>query len=99
MKDAQRRTDADNLKRLETLRPEFERLRTERIRAEGEIQRLTRELDAARELARAELGTDDEAAIRAMIEEARARNAAMVEDFAAALDAIDARLSELDHTP
>lgn len=98
MRDAQRRTDADGLKRLETLRPEFERLRAERIRAEGEIQRLTRELEAARELARAELGTDDEATIRAMIEDARARNAAMVEDFAAALGAIDARLAEIDRT-
>jgi glucokinase len=99
MAGARTRTDAENLKRLEGLRPEFERLKAEHIRAEGEIQRLTRELEASRELARRELGTDDEAAIGRMIEDARARNTAAVEEFADALGAIDARLKGLDRDP
>lgn len=96
MSGAPTRIDSENLRRLEGLRPEFERLRAERIRAEGEIQRLTRELEAARELAQRELGTDDETAIGRMIEDARARNTVMVEDFAGALGVIDARLAALD---
>ncbi len=99
MAGARARMDSENLKRLEELRPEFERLKAERIRAEGEIARLTRELEASRELARRELGTDDEAEIARMIEDARARNTAAVEEFAGALRAIDARLQGLERDP
>jgi len=87
--------DSDNLKRLEALRPAFERLRTERILAEGEIERLTKELEAARQLALQELGTDDEAEIARMIAAARDRNTAMVEEFATLIRDIDARLQRL----
>lgn len=95
MRSTLTRMDSESLKRLEKLRPEFERLKAERIRAEGEIARLEQELQAAREFARRELGTDDETAIRRMIEDARARNTAMVEDFAGMLGAIGARLTKL----
>lgn len=93
------RTNADTLALLERLRPAYERLRAERIRAEGEIERLTRELEAAREAARAELGTDDEGEIAVMIETARARNAALVEAFEAAVRAVEGRLATLERTP
>ena len=87
--------NADPLKRLDELRPAFERLRTERIRAEGEIERLTRELEAARAEARAAFGTDDEAEIHRVIEAERAENAALVDEFAERLRAIGARLAAL----
>jgi hypothetical protein len=86
------RPDAENLKRLEELRPAYERLRTERIRAEGEIERLARELEAARAEAQEVLGTQDEEEIRRLIEEARADNARRLDAFAAELAAIEARL-------
>jgi hypothetical protein len=89
------RTDVENLKRLEELRPAFERLTAERIRAESEIERLTRELDAARRLAREQLGTDDEDEIRRLIEDQRAENTRRVDAFASALKAIDQRLAKL----
>ncbi|WP_379136616.1 hypothetical protein [Methylobacterium sp. ID0610] len=90
--------ETEALKRLETLRPAYERLRADRIRAESDVERLTAELEAARAQAREELGTDDEAAIRAMIEETRAENARRVEAFAQALRAVQDRLDTLTET-
>ena len=61
------RVESDNLRRLEDMRATFDKLRAERIRAEGEVERLTRELEEARSLAKAELGTDDESEIQRLI--------------------------------
>ena len=88
--------DVEALRRLEALQPAYERLRADRIRAESDVERLTAELAAARAQAREELGTDDEAEIRRMIEEARAENARRVEEFAQALRAVQDRLTALD---
>jgi hypothetical protein len=88
--------DVEALRRLEALQPAYERLRADRIRAESDVERLTAELAAARAQAREELGTDDEAEIRRMIEEARAENARRVEAFAQSLRAVQDRLDALD---
>jgi hypothetical protein len=77
------------------MRAAYDRLRTERIRAEGEVERLGRELEQARAEARAAFGTDDEGEIEALIDAARARNAALVDEFASLLRGIEARLREL----
>jgi hypothetical protein len=89
------RLESDNLRRLEEMRSAFDRLRAERIRAEGEVDRLTRELEQARELAKAEFGTDDEVEIQQLIEGALAQNAKLVEEFGAALRDIETRLKQL----
>ncbi len=89
------RKDSENLQRLEELRPLYEALKAERIRAESDIERLTRELDEARQSALEQLGTDDEDEIRRMIEAARARNTEAVEAFAAMLRGIAARLEPM----
>ncbi len=89
------RLETDQLRRLEEMRKTFDKLRAERIRAEGEVERLTRELDEARALAKAELGTDDEAQIQSLIEEAQARNAKLTEEFGVALREIETRLKQL----
>ncbi|NBJ12588.1 hypothetical protein [Microvirga arsenatis] len=89
------RHETDQLRRLDEMRKTFERLRAERIRAEGEVERLMRDLEEARALALAELGTDDEAQIQALIDEAQARNAALAEEFGAALRNIETRLKQL----
>lgn len=95
MAKSRTRPGADGLSRLDELRPVFERLKAERIRAESEVERLTRELDAARRSAREAFGTDDEEEIRRMVADAEARNAAAIDDFAAALRAIEERLARL----
>ena len=89
------RRNADNLRRLEEMRATYERLRTERIRAETEVDRLAAELDFVRESARAAFGTDDEGEIGRLIEEARARNAELVAGFETHVRDIDARLKAL----
>jgi hypothetical protein len=89
------RLETDQLRRLEEMRKTFDKLRAERIRAEGEVERLSRELDEARALAKAELGTDDEVQIQSLIEEAQARNAALAEEFGVALREVETRLRQL----
>jgi hypothetical protein len=89
------RLESDNLRRLDDLRKTFDKLRAERIRAEGEVERLTRDLDEARELAKAELGTSDEVEIKNLIEAALAQNAKLVEEFGTALRDVEARLQQL----
>ena len=88
------RLETDQL-RLEEMRKTFDRLRAERIRAEGEVERLTRDLEEARALALSELGTDDAGQIQALIEDAQAKNARLAEEFDAALREVEARLKQL----
>ena len=95
MKPTAARQNGDNLRRLEEMRATYDRLRTERIRAESEVERLAAELERMRESARATFGTDDEAQIAGLIDEARARNAALVSEFAALIAAVEARLQAL----
>ena len=89
------RLETDQLRRLEEMRKTFDRLRAERIRAEGEVERLTRDLEEARALALSELSTDDEGQIQALIEDAQAKNARLAEEFGAALREVEARLKQL----
>lgn len=88
--------DKDNLRRLDELRRTYDRLRTERIRAEGEVERLGREAEQARAEAKAEFGTDDEAEIRRLIEAAQAENARLVASFGSLLADIETRLKRLE---
>jgi hypothetical protein len=90
------RLDTENARRIDAMRTAFERLRTERIRAESEVERLERELGEAREQARALFGTDDEAVIQAEIDAAKARNAQTLDAFEALLGDIAARLRGLE---
>lgn len=92
---SQTRLESDSLRRLEDLRKTFDKLRAERIRAEGEVERLARDLEEARQLAKAELGTDDDAEIQRLIEHALAENARMVEEFGVSLREVETRLRQL----
>jgi len=85
--------DTETKRRIEQMRAAYDRLRTERIRAESEVERLRRELDEAREAARATFGTDSEEDIAVLIDAARAHNAKLVGEFEALLREIDSRLA------
>ena len=89
------RLETDQLRRLEEMRKTFDKLRAERIRAEGEVERLSRELEEVRALALSEFGTDDEGAIQGLIEDAQARNAKLAEEFGDALRDVETRLKQL----
>jgi hypothetical protein len=89
------RLDTDNIRRIEQMRATFDRLRTERIRAESEVERLEQDLARAREAARTTFGTDDETEIGRAIEVSRAKNAQLVDEFASLLRDIESRLKSL----
>ncbi|WP_230531343.1 hypothetical protein [Microvirga roseola] len=89
------RLESDSLRRLEEMRKTFDKLRAERIRAEGEVERLSAELEEARKVALDEFGMDDEAAIQQLIETALTQNAKLVEEFGDALRDIETRLRQL----
>jgi hypothetical protein len=89
------RSGSEAVRRLEELRAAYDRLRTEQIRAEGEAERLEQELAVAKAEARAEFGTDDEAALAGLVAEAESRNAARVQEFEAAIASIEAELASL----
>ena len=89
------RPDSENLERLQALRPTFERLKAERIRAESEINRLAKDFEAARREAEKEFGTADEAEIQRMIAQAHTLNTRLVDAFASTVRAIDERLARL----
>ena len=91
--------DTESLRRIDQMRTAFERLRTERIRAESEVERLERDLDAARAEARRLFGTDDEGEIERMIQLTRAENARLVDEFETLLRDIAARLDRLGDEP
>jgi hypothetical protein len=90
-----KRPDADILRRLDEARRTYERLRAERIRAESDVERLSRELDHARAQAKAEFGTDDEAQIEGLIQTVASDNARRVEDFATLVRDVETRLRAL----
>jgi hypothetical protein len=77
------------------MRAAFDRLRTERIRAESEVERLERELERVRAAARATFDTDDEGEIAQMIEAARAQNTRLMDEFESRLHDIETRLAKL----
>jgi hypothetical protein len=89
------RLESDSLRRLEDLRKTFDKLRAERIRAEGEVERLARDLEEAKALAKTELGTDEEVEIQKLIEAAITQNAKLVDEFGSALREVEARLRQL----
>jgi uncharacterized protein YaaN involved in tellurite resistance len=77
------------------MRTIYERLRTERIRAESEVERLTVDLERVRESARATFGTDDENEIARLIEAARASNADAIAEFESLIRDLQTRLEAL----
>jgi hypothetical protein len=77
------------------MRTTYERLRTERIRAESEVERLTDELERVRESARLTFGTDDEDEIARLIEAARAHNAEALAQFETLIRDMERRLEAL----
>jgi uncharacterized protein YaaN involved in tellurite resistance len=81
---------------MEELRQDYDRLRTERIRAESEVERLEREFEDARQEALAEFGTDSDAEIARLIAKAQAENAASIASFAALLADVEEGLRQLE---
>lgn len=88
--------DSDNLRRLEKLRPRYEKLRDLRIRNAADAERAERDLAEASKAAIEVAGTDDIEGLRRLITENYAANTAAVDEFEAVLSDIDAALAQAD---
>lgn len=87
--------DADNIARLEALRPRYERLRELKIRTEGDVQRAEQDLKQAREQAIEIAGTDNEDEIRNQILVNYKQNTDLVDEFAQVIEGIEAELNAI----
>lgn len=92
---AEPRTEAQNRQRLDQLKPRYERLNSDRIRNEAEIERLEVELAAAEKEATEVFGTTDGDAIRAAIQDSRIKATEAVDAFENAIAEIETGLAAI----
>lgn len=90
--------DSDNIARLEALRPAYERLRDQKIRADAEVERAAADLEKAKEAARRIAGTDSEDEIRTQIKANYEKNTAAVNEFEAVIASVQAELDAIGTT-
>lgn len=90
--------DSDNIARLEALRPKYERLRDQKIRADADVERAAADLERAKENARRVAGTDNEDEIREQIRANYERNTVAVDEFEAIMASVQADLDAVGGT-
>lgn len=88
--------DSDNVARLEQLRPQYEKLRDLKIRTGAELERAEKDLETAKEQARAVAGTDNEDEIRQKIIQNYDENTKRVDEFSSILEDITAKLAAVE---
>ena len=88
--------DADNIARLEALRPRFERLKNLKIRTDADVERAEQDLKLAREQAIEVAGTDNEDEIRNQILQNYETNTKLVDEFEKSILAIEAELNAIN---
>lgn len=87
--------DSDNIARLEALRPRYERLRDQKIRADADVERAAADLEKAREHARQVAGTDNEDEIRQQIRANYEANTKAVDEFEAIIASVEDELDAI----
>ncbi len=88
----------DALTEMKALQNRYERLKDLKTRCETHLENSKLQLEKLKEKARADYGTDDLAELRAKLEEMKADNARMQQEYKASLDAIEAGLQEVDES-
>jgi BioD-like phosphotransacetylase family protein len=88
--------DSENIARLDSLRPKYEKFRDLKIRTSAELERAEADLKAARDQAIAVAGTDNEDEIRQKILENYQENTKRVDDFEAILNDITSKLNAIE---
>ncbi|WP_022662086.1 hypothetical protein [Paucidesulfovibrio longus] len=88
--------DARLQQELAELKREYERLRDEKIRADRDVETLTRQLEELKLQAEAEYGTSDPERLLALLEQKREENARLVADYREHLRAIRADLEAVE---
>ena len=89
--------DSDNIARLEALRPTFVKLRDQKIRADAEVERALSDLEAIKQSARNVAGTDNEDEIRNQVTANYELNTIAVDEFEAAIIAVEAELNAIEN--
>lgn len=89
------RNDAENLKILEQLRPQYDQLKTAQIRLVAESERLEAEIAAEEAKAVELLGTHDQEEMKKLIHDAWTDNTAVVDEFKSIIDNINATFRQL----
>jgi hypothetical protein len=92
------RSDADNIRKLEQLRPRHEQLKTMKIKLASESERREAEIAAAEAEAMELVGTSNEDEIRQIMTENWAANTDAVDGFEAILVEIENELKALGET-
>jgi chromosome segregation ATPase len=82
---------------LTELKREYERLRDEKVRADRDVETLTRQLEELKLQAEAEYGTSDPERLLALLEQKREENARLVADYREHLRAIRADLEAVEN--
>lgn len=90
------RKDSENIKLLESARPEFDRLTKEKIRADAEVARYEQDLEKALAEGNEIAGTNDENQIRQMVLNNYDQNTKDVDAFLSRLEDVSRRLAALD---
>ncbi len=92
------RSDADNIRKLEQLRPRHEHLKTMRIKLAAESERQEADIKAAEVEAIELVGTSNEDEIRDIMQQSWAANTEAVDSFEAILVDIETALKALGDT-
>jgi hypothetical protein len=88
--------DSDNLKRIEALRPRFEKLREAQIRNDADRQRADRDLLQAQDDAIRIAGTADLDELRLKITADYDANTKVIDEFEAILTSIESGLADIE---
>jgi len=88
------RTDQQNKQRIDAIAPRFQRLHTDRIRVESNIERLTEEHEAAKAAAMEVFGTTDIQEIEEKLMAARRDATAEVDAFENLIIDIEGKLQQ-----
>ena len=96
MSAAEHDHDAKVEQELKRLKSRFEALREDQVRTEEKLKSLTAQLDGLKATAKTEYGTDDPAELARILDERRAANDRLVEEYRRHVEAIEADLAKIE---
>lgn len=92
------RSDAENLKILNGIKPRFEELRKLVIRNDADLERAKQDLNVAKEDAMRIAGTSDEDEIRQIIMDGQRKNSEAVDTFVTQIEEVERNLASLNQS-
>ncbi len=96
MSAAEHDHDAQLEQELKGLKSRYEALREDQVRTEQDLKNLTGQLEGLKARAKAEYGTDDPAELARILEDRRAENQRLVDEYRKHLAAVEADLKKIE---